>query len=59
MAERDFCKGCLYWYDLKNGDGECRKHPPVVVGSDEYEEGFFTAWPITLAREWCGEGEWR
>lgn len=42
----DDCASCKFWSPLKSSDheGYCLRFPPVSGG-----------WPVTDAKDWCGE----
>ena len=56
------CEACKYWKQ-----GECRKHPPVVIRVETPESikrtpwqtnsHLVTRWPETKSWEGCGEGK--
>ena len=48
---RGHCKACRYRLtdEDRNGVGQCRRYPPVVVA------GQGTVFPETTDDEWCGE----
>lgn len=45
------CVTCTYWDQAKDGghDGLCRRRAPSDGGWDA------SAWPVTMAHDWCGE----
>jgi hypothetical protein len=46
------CAECVYWQQLREREGLCRRYPPYVSGrSDEVAH-----WPQTHSRQVCGEG---
>ena len=53
------CEGCQFWVkrEFDIGDGHCRRRAPraELMREDEEDCDYFAQWPITLARDWCGE----
>jgi len=49
------CAICMFWEPLKeNGfQGQCRRHGPRPEVTDSVH--VLAAWPVTNARDWCGE----
>jgi hypothetical protein len=51
------CENCRFWLrdddvnSQEDGDGECRKSPPTIVGSS-WTGG---RWTVTNEVDWCGE----
>lgn len=50
------CGTCRFWKPYSSDDerGQCRAHPPVVVGG---ERRLHIRWPSTNSEDWCGEWE--
>ena len=46
------CTDCVYWKELENNDGWCRRYPKSQVVSSENLESYF---PIVNSTDWCGE----
>lgn len=48
------CEFCLFWSQLGNGQGLCRRHPPALLPGIVPGIGY---WPETDGMDWCGEYE--
>lgn len=60
------CNECLFFKQINMEVGECRRHPPTIVGAlherseDVNEEvSFMTRWPVIAGDDWCGEFSFR
>lgn len=58
MVNRD-CQNCVFFHQTyKAGDGklngECRRHPPVVL-THPHEPNEFTVFPRVMTGQWCAE----
>ena len=42
------CEACRFWHKTYTAEGQCRAHVPVITAGT-------SAWPITVASDWCGE----
>lgn len=59
----DSCYNCRFWRRLDDGHqipdedvlGECKRHPPTVIGIDLGTEGPIQSLPELVARDWCGD----
>lgn len=49
------CINCVYYHELAQGGGDCRRYPPVFVGSDTSNERHHWKHPRVFQHAWCGE----
>jgi hypothetical protein len=54
MGRRVTCNECDFWAEYTSFQGQCRRHPPVVIG-DSYGRAEHTSWPETSNDDWCGK----
>ena len=62
-SEGNDCYGCTHWDKLRTPEheggeewGECRRRAPMVFRTEPDEgQPTRTAWPRTMAYDWCGE----
>ncbi len=60
-----YCGQCKWWDNPGGGTHyPCRRHCPEVISTGRVRNelgpsgpGIRTEWPITTARDWCGDGE--
>lgn len=63
---KDACRNCKFWEHASDGEGVCRRYPPVIdtlvvnntkePTSDFAEESIlFWSFPSTSEMMWCGE----
>lgn len=55
----DACRDCHFFIRSTDDVGECRRHPPVIVGPIEFND-FDEVWRRTLfpnvePDQWCGD----
>ncbi len=67
--QRGHCERCRYWArvgrvaaddGIPSEGGECRRFPPAVIAHAQATKlgkggGWPGGWPLTHARDWCGE----
>lgn len=50
------CQNCIFWVQVSNDFGECRRKPPIPAVNPKTADPFTRAlFPNTRDTDWCGE----